>query len=54
MSGRRSRQVTSEIVATRMGATTVEIPSGHVAMVSHSREVADLIETAAKAVTTAS
>jgi hypothetical protein len=37
-----------------MGATTVEIPSSHVAMVSHAREVAELIETAAKAVTAAS
>ena len=40
--------------ATRMGATTVEIPSSHVAMVSHPSEVAELIETAAKAVTAAS
>jgi hypothetical protein len=31
-------------------ATTVEIPSSHVAMVSHPREVAELIETAASAV----
>jgi len=42
------------LFATRMGATTVEIPSSHVAMVSHPREVAELIETAAKAVTAAS
>jgi pimeloyl-ACP methyl ester carboxylesterase len=40
--------------ATRMGAATVEIPSSHVAMVSHPSEVAELIETAAKAVTAAS
>ena len=33
-----------------MGATTVEIPSGHVAMVSHPDEVTELIETAAQAV----
>ena len=33
--------------AQRMGATTVEIPSSHVAMVSHPAEVAELIETAA-------
>ena len=33
--------------ATRMGATTVEIPSSHVAMVSYPAEVAALIETAA-------
>jgi len=36
--------------ATRMGATTVEIPASHVAMVSHPAEVADLIEKAAEAV----
>jgi pimeloyl-ACP methyl ester carboxylesterase len=35
--------------AERMGATTIEIPSGHLPMVSHSAEVANLIETAAKA-----
>jgi hypothetical protein len=33
-----------------MGATTIEVPSGHVAMVSHPDDVAHLIETAAKAV----
>ena len=36
--------------AERMGATTIEVPAGHLAMVSHAAEVADLIETAAKAV----
>jgi pimeloyl-ACP methyl ester carboxylesterase len=36
--------------AARMRATTVEIPSGHVAMVSHPAEVADLIEKAAEKV----
>jgi pimeloyl-ACP methyl ester carboxylesterase len=36
--------------AARMGASTVEIPSSHVAMVSHANEVADLIEKAANAV----
>ena len=36
--------------AARMGATTVEIPSSHVPMVSHPNEVADLIEKAANAV----
>jgi pimeloyl-ACP methyl ester carboxylesterase len=35
--------------AKRMGATTIEIPAGHLAMVSHPAEVANLIETAAKA-----
>jgi pimeloyl-ACP methyl ester carboxylesterase len=36
--------------AQRMGATTVEVESGHLAMVSHPGEVAQLIETAAGAV----
>jgi pimeloyl-ACP methyl ester carboxylesterase len=36
--------------AKRMGAVTIEVPSGHLAMVSHPDEVARLIETAAKAV----
>ena len=36
--------------ASRMSATTVEIPSSHVAMVSHPDEVARFIETAARAV----
>ncbi len=36
--------------ATRMGATTVEIPSSHVAMVSHPTEVAELVEKAAEVV----
>jgi pimeloyl-ACP methyl ester carboxylesterase len=35
--------------AERMGATTIEVASGHVAMVSHADEVAQLIQTAAKA-----
>jgi pimeloyl-ACP methyl ester carboxylesterase len=39
--------------ASRMCATTVEIPSSHVAMVSHPDDVAQLIETAAAAVSTA-
>jgi len=34
--------------AARMGATTTEIPSSHVAMVSHATEVAQLIATAAE------
>jgi pimeloyl-ACP methyl ester carboxylesterase len=34
----------------RMGATTVEVPSDHVAMVSHPEDVVKLIETAAEAV----
>jgi pimeloyl-ACP methyl ester carboxylesterase len=40
--------------AARMGATTVEVASGHLAMVSHPDAVTDLIEKAAKAVQTAS
>jgi pimeloyl-ACP methyl ester carboxylesterase len=40
--------------AARMGATTVEIPSSHVAMVPHPGEVAQLIGTAAEAVLSAS
>jgi pimeloyl-ACP methyl ester carboxylesterase len=36
--------------AARMGADTVEIPSSHVAMVSHPAEVTGLIEKAAEAV----
>jgi pimeloyl-ACP methyl ester carboxylesterase len=36
--------------AGRMGATTIEVGSSHVAMVSHPDEVAQLIETAAMAV----
>jgi pimeloyl-ACP methyl ester carboxylesterase len=39
--------------AARMGAITVEIPSSHVAMVSHPADVTQLIETAAEAVRTA-
>jgi pimeloyl-ACP methyl ester carboxylesterase len=37
--------------ATRMGATTVEVPSSHVAMVSHADEVTRLILDASAAVT---
>jgi pimeloyl-ACP methyl ester carboxylesterase len=38
------------LFASRMGATTVEVPSSHVAMVSHPTEVAQLIRTAAEGV----
>ena len=38
------------LFAKRMGATVVEIPSSHLAMVSHSRDVVQLTETAAKAI----
>ena len=37
--------------AKRMEAITVEVPTGHVAMVSHPDDVVQLIEMAAKAVT---
>jgi pimeloyl-ACP methyl ester carboxylesterase len=40
--------------AARMGATIVEIPSSHVAMVSHPGDVAQLIKAAAEAVPTTS
>ena len=40
--------------AKRMGATTIEVQTGHVAMVSHPDEVAQLIQTAAEAVQAAS
>src|ERR1700735_828910 len=36
--------------ASRMGATTVEVPASHVAMVSHPGDVAQLIRTAAEGV----
>ena len=36
--------------AARMGATTVEVPSSHVAMVSHPQDVLALIQAAARAV----
>ncbi len=36
--------------AKRMGATTVEVPASHVAMVSHAEEVAELIRAAAQTV----
>jgi pimeloyl-ACP methyl ester carboxylesterase len=39
------------LFAKRMGATTSELVSGHVGMVSHPDEVAGLIQTAAKSVT---
>ena len=36
------------LFASRMGATTIEIPSSHVAMVSHPAEVTQIIQTAAE------
>ena len=41
------------LFAKRMGATNVEIPTNHVAMVSHPDDVVQLIETAAQAVSVA-
>lgn len=41
------------LFAKRMGATTVEVPTNHVAMVSHPQDVVQLIETAAQAAVTA-
>ena len=38
------------LFAKRMDATTIEVPSSHVAIVSHPSDVAQLIETAAQAV----
>jgi pimeloyl-ACP methyl ester carboxylesterase len=38
------------LFASRMGATTVEIAAGHLAMISHADEVAQLITTAAESV----
>lgn len=35
-----------QMFAKRMGATTIEVPASHVAMVSHPKEVIGLIETA--------
>jgi pimeloyl-ACP methyl ester carboxylesterase len=42
------------LFASLMGATTIEVPSSHVAMVSHPDEVTQLIKTAAAAVPAAS
>ena len=41
---------TQRFMAERAGATTIEIRSSHVAMISHPKQVADVIETAAAAV----
>jgi pimeloyl-ACP methyl ester carboxylesterase len=40
--------------AARMGATTVEVATNHVAMVSHPDDVVSLIESAVKAVSASS
>ena len=36
-----------QAMAAKIGATTISVPSGHLAMLSHPREVTDLIITAA-------
>jgi len=36
------------VFASRMRATTIEVPAGHLAMVSHPDETAQLIKTAAE------
>ena len=41
------------LFAKRMGASVIEVEASHVVMVSHADEVADLIETAVKATSTA-
>ncbi len=41
------------LFASRMGATTIEVPSSHVAMVSHPQEVTDLIKAAVESCTVA-
>src|SRR5207245_6525533 len=41
------------LFARRMGATTIEVPSSHVAMVSHPEDVVQLIKAAARAAATA-
>ncbi|GAA1647886.1 alpha/beta hydrolase [Kribbella alba] len=38
------------LFASRMGATTIELPAGHLAMISHPDEVAELIRAAAEGV----
>ena len=42
--------VVERLFASRMGAATVEVPAGHLAMVSHPDETAQLIEAAVAAV----
>jgi pimeloyl-ACP methyl ester carboxylesterase len=41
------------LFASRMGATTVEVPAGHLAMLSHPQETANLIKAAAEKVSSA-
>ena len=45
-----AQQFTLSVPTEEAGATTTEIPSSHVAMVSHPAEVADLVEKAAESV----
>ena len=46
----RSRPNAERQSARSTGATTIEVPANHMAMVSHPDEVAHLIETAAKTI----
>src|SRR3989442_1298592 len=41
------------LFASRMGATTIEVPSSHVAMLSHPQEVTDLVKAAVETCTAA-
>jgi hypothetical protein len=54
MAIRRSRPMLERQFVSRMGATTIEVSTNHVAMVSHPDDVVQLIETAAETVPTAS
>ena len=38
----------AERLASRMGATTIEVETGHLAMVTHPEEIAQLIRSAAE------
>ena len=51
--GTWSPTATERLFTNRMGATTVEVSTNHVAMVSHPDEVVNLIRTAAEAVSVA-
>ena len=50
MATKRSPLTPSGSSPTRMGATTVEVPTNHVAMVSHPDDVVKLVKTAAESV----
>jgi hypothetical protein len=50
MATKRSPLDAERQFAKRMGATTVEVPTNHVAMVSHPDDVGKLVKTAAESV----